>query len=435
MNSDVKPDGSCELSSELLLAGCRLLRPDHTIGEGDILVRDGLIAEIGKGIRPSGDAVVKRLQGALVMPGIFNAHGHTAMTLLRGLGCGLPLDRWLNEAIFPVEAKLTRRDVEVGVRWGVAEMLSGGTVCVADMYDFQDAGGRVFEETGFKANICRVGLNVAGRLEDCVDFTKRWMDGCHRGVVADVCIHSEYLTDERFCRELAAANREMGRPLHVHVSETRREHDECISRHGMTPTAYLADVGLLDFGGYAAHCVWATDDDFRIMREHGVTLVHNPSSNMKLGSGFARIATAMELGVNVALGTDGCASNDNLNMFEEMHIAALVHKGLAHDPAVLSAADVIDMATVNGARALGRTNSGEVAVGRCADLCVIDLEKPHLQPAVDIPNAIVYCAQASDVTMTIVDGRILYDGGKYASIDIERARADIMDASRRLLHG
>lgn len=428
-------DGIGGSPCELLLSGCRFMRPDHTIGEGDILIRDGVISAIGSGIEPSADSAARRLNGALVIPGLFNAHGHTAMTLLRGLGGGLPLDRWLNEAIFPVEAKLTRRDVSAGVRWGVAEMLSCGTVCVADMYDFQGVGGKVFEEAGFKANICRVGLSVAGRLEDCVDFTKGWMAECHGGVVADICIHSEYLTDERFCRELAAANREMRRPLHVHVSETRREHDECIARHGKTPMAYLADVGLLDFGGYAAHCVWATDDDFRIMRERGVTLVHCPSSNMKLGSGFARIPTAMELGVNVALGTDGCASNDNLNMFEEMHIAALVHKGLAHDPAVLTAAEVMDMATVNGARALGRTNSGEVAVGRCADLCVVDFDRPHLQPAMDMLNALVYSAQASDVTMTIVDGRILYESGNYASIDVERVRADLMDASRRLFGG
>lgn len=419
----------------LVLLGCRFLRPDHSVGEGDILIRNGEIVQIGQGAAVPRDATVRQLHGKLVMPGLINVHGHTAMTLLRGLGGGLPLGRWLEEAIFPVEARLTPKDVEAGVRWGVVEMLAGGTVCVADMYDFADVSGRVYEETGFKANICCVGRKVDGRLRDCVDFTDRWLKCEHGGVVVDLCIHSEYLTDEAFCRSLAAANRDMKRPLHVHVSETKREHDECIARHGKTPIAYLAEVGLLDYGGYAAHCVWATDDDFRIMRDFGVSLIHNPSSNMKLGSGFARVAAAKALGVNVALGTDGCASNDNLNLFEEMHIAALIHKGISHDPTVLSAEDVLDMATVNAARALGRSGSGTVEVGSRADLCVIDLDRPHLTPAIDIPNLLVYSAQASDVVMTIVEGRILYDDGRYPTIDLEAAKEDIVASSRRLLRG
>ena len=419
--------------NSLLLKNCRILLPDHSVLDGDLLVENGAIAAVGEvpeGVRAS---ETKNLRGALVMPGLVNAHGHTAMTLVRGLGGGLPLKRWLEEAIFPVEAKMTPADIEAGVTWGVMEMLAGGTTCVADMYDFPEAGGRAFENAGFKANVCRVGLNfVEGRLAECVDFTRAWNAFGHAGVVADACIHSEYLTDAGFCRELAAANRELKRPLHVHVSETRREHEECMARHGKTPVAYLADTGLLDHGAYAAHCVWASDDDFRIMREYGVTLVHNPSSNMKLGSGFARIAAAMAAGVKIALGTDGCASNDNLNMFEEMHLAALVHKGIAQDPTVLKAGDVLDMATVNAARALGRTDTGLIEVGWRADLCVVDLDRPHLAPALDIPNLLVYSAQASDVVMTIVDGVILYDGGEFSSIYAEKAKYEFLSAVRRI---
>ncbi len=419
----------------LLLKNCRILLPDHTVADGNILVNRGAIAAIGE--IPDGVQVseTKDLNGALVMPGLVNAHGHTAMTLLRGLGSGLPLKRWLEEAIFPVEAKMTPQDIEAGVTWGIMEMLAGGTTCVADMYDFPESGGMAFANAGFKANICRVGLNfVEGRLSECVDFTRSWNARSVTGVVADVCIHSEYLTDAGFCRELAVANRGLKRPLHVHVSETRREHEECIARHGKTPVAYLADTGLLDSGAYAAHCVWATDDDFRIMRDLGVTLVHNPSSNMKLGSGFARIAAARAAGVNVALGTDGCASNDNLNMFEEMHLASLVHKGIAQDPTVLSAGDVLDMATVNAARAIGRTDTGSIEVGKRADLCVVDLDRPHLSPALDIPNLLVHSVQASDVVMTIVDGTILYDRGEFMSIYAEKAKYDFLSSVRRL-HG
>jgi 5-methylthioadenosine/S-adenosylhomocysteine deaminase len=194
----------------------------------------------------------------------------------------------------------------------------------------------------------------------------------------------------------------------------------------------LADTGLLDYGAYAAHCVWCTDEDFEIMREKGVTLVHNPTSNMKLGSGFARIPAALAAGVNVALGTDGCASNDNLDMFEEMHLASLIHKGNMHDPTVLSAWDVIEMATINGARALGRGDTGVIAVGKAADFCVVDLNKPHLVPALDIPNLIVHSMHASDVVMTVVDGEILYDSGQFMTVNQDRARFDFECAVRGL---
>ena len=393
------------------LENCWMVLPGHKVGYGDIVVEGEEIA-----------AVVVRQQAygnkgsRLVMPGLINCHGHTAMTLVRGLGSGLPLQRWLEEAVFPVEAKMTPEDVYAGTAWGVREMLAGGTTCVADMYDFPGDCARAFCEGGMKARVCRVGLGfVPGRLEECVEFT-RGFNGQqaydNKGVVADICVHSEYLTDEQFCKGLAEANKELKRPLHVHVSETEREHNECIARHGKTPIAYLAETGILDHGGYAAHGVWCTDDDFRIMADKGVSLVHNPTSNMKLGSGFARIARAMELGVNVALGTDGCASNDNLDMFEEMHLCSLIHKGLAKDPTVLSAWDVIDMATVNGAKALGMSDTGEIAVGKKADLCVVDLDRIHLTPCLDIPNLIVNSMHASDVVETIVDGRVVYEKAK-----------------------
>ena len=394
------------------IENCWMIQPGHKVGFGDIEIEGETIAAVE--LREPSTAVEGN---RLVLPGLINCHGHTAMTLVRGLGSGLPLQRWLEEAIFPVEAKMTPEDVYAGTAWGVREMLSGGTTSVADMYDFPGDCARAFEAGGMKARVCRVGLNfVPGRLEECVEFTRKWNVASGRDaacplVASDLCIHSEYLTDEAFCRGLAEANKELKRPLHVHVSETEKEHRECIERHGKTPIAYLAETGILDHGGYAAHCVWCTDDDFRIMAEKGVSLIHNPTSNMKLGSGFARIKRAMELGVNVALGTDGCASNDNLDMFEEMHLASLIHKGLAKDPTVLSAWDVIDMATVNGAKALGMKDTGEIAVGKKADLCVADLDAYHLipHPSSLLPNLIVNSMHASDVVMTVVDGKVVYE--------------------------
>ncbi len=412
-----------------------LVLPGRRTAKGDVLVgSDGRIVSVGT-VAPDDarSAEVRDCTGMLVMPGLVNCHGHTAMTLVRGLGGGLPLQRWLEEAIFPVEAKMTPDDVYAGAVWGILEMLAGGTTTVADMYDFPgEAMGRALRETGMRGRVCRVGLSfVPGRLDDCISFTRSFNGQSPREpVLADLCIHSEYLTDEPFCRSLAAANRDLQRPVHLHVSETKKEHEECVARHGKTPIAYLADTGLLDFGGYAAHCVWCTDDDFRIMAERGVSLVHNPTSNMKLGSGFARIPRAMELGVNVALGTDGCASNDNLDMFEEMHLASLIHKGVAHDPTVLSPWDVVEMATANGAKALGIADAtGSIEVGRDADLAIVDLSSPHLAPCLDVANLIVHSMHASDVVATYCRGRLVYERSRGIPDD---ARRSFLEAVARL---
>lgn len=417
-----------------VIENCWMILPGHKVGYGDLEIEGERISNIT--LR---NQATEKSNNRLVLPGLMNCHGHTAMTLVRGLGGGLPLQRWLEEAIFPVEAKMRPEDVYAGTAWGVREMLAGGTTSVADMYDFPGDCARAFAEGGMKARVCRVGLGfVPGRLNDCIEFTRSF-NSSHAPhpsslVAADLCIHSEYLTDEAFCRGLAEANKELKRPLHVHVSETEKEHNECIARHGKTPIAYLAETGLLDHGGYAAHCVWCTDDDFRIMAEKGVSLIHNPTSNMKLGSGFARVPRAMELGVNVALGTDGCASNDNLDLFEEMHIASLIHKGLAKDPTVLSAWDVVDMATVNGAKALGLSDTGEIAVGKKADLCVVDLDKPHLTPCLDIPNLVVNSMHASDVAETWVDGKMVYKKSK-AGVEVElptATRTEFLEAVKRI---
>ena len=399
-----------------------MLLPGRKVGFGTIETEDDAISSVS--LREPGKS------DRLVLPGLVNCHCHAPMTLLRGVGGGLPLKRWLEEAIFPLEAKLTDEDVHAGALWGAMEMLAGGTTTVADMYEWNYQ--HAFLEAGMRARVTTVGrLGAPGRLAECIERTRSWnertRDEARGDVYMDICVHSEYLTDEHFCRELAAANRELGRRLHVHVSETRREHEECVARHGKTPIAYLADTGLLDRGGYAAHCVWCTDDDFRIMAERDVSLVHNPTSNMKLGSGFARIVRAMELGVNVALGTDGTASNDNLDMFEEMHLASLIHKGIANDPTVLSPWDVVEMATKNGAKALGRGDIGEIAVGRKADFCIVDLDRPHLLPAHDLANLVVHSMHSGDVVQTVVGGRTVYDaslgGDAFVGCPVPRAAA------------
>ena len=457
---------------KILFEGADLLlrrRSGYKVLRNAFLGVDGeYIDYIGK-TRPEGEyGLTKDMRGKLLMPGLVNAHGHSAMTLLRGAGSGLPLDRWLNEAIFPVEEKLTPKDIEIGNTWAIMEMLASGTTQVADMYDFPFAGALAYAKAGMKVNLCRVGLCFDPSLEpgewprtaECINFInvmngsadlnpeairelpgtekrgslpKVIRDAVRAGrIKADFCLHSEYLTTEKFDEAISQANSVMKTRVHIHVSETEKEHRECMQRHGKTPTQFLEDLGIMDQPCYFAHCVWCTDEDLKIMAEKGATLVHNPSSNLKLGSGIARTADALRAGVNVALGTDGCASNNNLNMFEEMHLAALLPKGFMKDPTVLTAEQVLDMATVNGAKALGRPDTGILKKGMKADIIALDMSAPHLRPTGDIPSLLVYSAQASDVCMTMVDGRILYEDGSYTTIDSARVEKAFMKTVKRL---
>ena len=446
-----------------------LLRNDgYKVTDGYLGVNGEYIDYIGTEAPEAEYDSVKDMKGKLLMPGLVNIHGHSAMTLVRGAGSGLPLDRWLNEAIFPVEANMTPEDIVLGDRLAIMEMLAGGTTQVADMYDFPLAGAFAYADTGMKVNLCRVGLcfdpslepgawprtaeciNLVNILNGKVDMNEELireipeakklgglpdfvMDAVKAGrVTGDFCLHSEYLTTDKFVRAIEEANRTMKARIHVHVSETKKEHEECIARHGKTPVQYLNDMGILENPTYAAHCVWVSDEDMEIMKSKNFTVAHNPTSNLKLGSGVARISKMLSMGINVGLGTDGVASNNNLNMWEEMHLAALLQKGVNYDPTLVSDAQIIDMATVNGAKALGRSDTGELAEGKKADIIAIDLDKPHLIPAFDIPALLVYSVQASDVCMTMVDGKVLYENGEYFTIDAEKAKYELNKAAERL---
>ena len=233
-------------------------------------------------------------------------------------------------------------------------------------------------------------------------------------------------------KQIAEANHELKRNVNIHVSETKKEHEECKERRGMTPIQYLDSCGLFEENTYCAHCVWVEDDDIRLMKEKKVSAIFNPTSNCKLASGFAPIDKMKNYGVNVGIGTDGVASNNNLNMFEELHIASLLIKNCCADATKASAEEILKMATVNGARALGRYDTGEIKVGKKADIIAISMDSPHMFPAFDIPNILVYSAQASDVIMTMVDGNILYEKGEFLTIDAEMAKADVEASLKRL---
>lgn len=382
----------------------------------------------------------KDMSGKLLMPGLVNCHTHTSMVLLRGIGAGLPLQEWLFGAVFPIETRLTAEDIAAASRYAMLEMLRGGTTSFTDMYFFPRETAKAVIESGMRARI--------NRLVQCFDDAQRpednpmipeslalfeEFDGAADGRLGvDFCIHAEYTCKPQTVRYYSALAKERGVRMHLHLAETEREVAECRARWGKSPAAWFAELGTFDVPTNAAHCVWLDEEDIELLRAHGVTAVHNPTSNLKLGSGFAPVRELLDAGVNVALGTDGTASNNNLNLFEEMHLAAVMHAGYHRDPTRISAAEVLDMATVNGARAQGDADRGVLAVGQRADVIALDLSAIHLYPNFDTPALLTCAAQADDVCMTMVDGRILYENGAYLTLDEEKIRAEMRAAVKRL---
>ena len=417
---------------KLLLKNCDILAAD---GGGYRWLKDAYLGIDGSVIdyigqsRPQGDYDrEKDMTGRLLAPGLINCHGHTAMTLLRGVGSDLPLQEWLFEKMMPIEDKFTARDIQVGNALALLEMISTGTTSYSDMYFHADTAVENAVAAGIKANLCRPNqcfnpeetYAQNTRAQESIQLFKDCNGMADGRVLIDFSIHAEYTNFPHIVEAYSADCKALGGRMHIHLSETKKEHDECVAKYGKTPARWFNDLGTFDSPTFAAHCVWVTEEDMALMREKGVSPVHNPTSNMKLGSGFAPIPRMLELGLNVALGTDGAASNNNLNMMEEMHLAAVLHNGFTHDPTLMKPAQVLNMATRNGARLQGRSDTGSLAVGKKADIIAIDLTRPHLFPNIDPLALMTYSAQGSDVVMTMVDGRILYENGEFLTLDADR---------------
>ncbi len=388
----------------------------------------------------------KDMRGKLLIPGLINCHCHAAMTLLRGLGSDLPLDRWLFEAVFPVEDRMKTDDFMAGNELAVLEMLASGVTSFSDMYMEPQTLIELNEQVGMKVNLTRVVQAFDPdeppeknfRIPESLALFDQFHGSQNGRVRVDFGVHAEYTINDavtRYYADQIRPYREKGARVQLHLSETRKEHEECVGRHGLTPAAWFERMGIFDLPAAAAHCVWCTPADLDILKAHGVYPIHNPTSNLKLGSGFAPVPEMMERGLRVALGTDGAASNNNLNMFEEMHIAAIGMNGYLMDPELMPPSAILRMVTVNGARLQGRDDTGCLAAGMKADVAAVDMDKPHLYPAFDPLPMLVYAAQASDVVMTMVDGKILYENGEYLTIDREKAMFDAKQAVKRLYGG
>ncbi len=428
----------------MLFANIKVMGPDMDCKDGMWVAVEGeAISYIGDSA-PEGDfGEVYDGRGKVLMPGLVNSHTHATMTLLRGYGENLPLQRWLQEKIWPFEAKIDDESALWATKLAIAEMLRFGTVSFSDMYLFDEARVQAVGESGIKANLSR-GILAFDPTVEYRDMPDRQIieslvadyHGAFDGrLKVEIGPHAEYDTSEKALRGVAEQAAEHGLGIHIHVSETRSEHLECMSRHGgMTPVAYLESIGLLDMPLTAAHCVWATDADLTILAEHDATVATCPASNLKLGSGIASTSRFVESGVNLGIGTDGVSSNNALNIFRDMYLAAIAHKGDELDPLGVTAADVLKAATIGGMRAQRREGCGTVEVGARADLVVVDLDLPWTTPADDIASTLVYSLQGTEVVLTMVDGRICYRDGDWPTIDVEKAKA-VTRASRERIIG
>lgn len=398
------------------------------IPDAEILIEGNTIAFAGKRADApefEADETIDG-KGALAMPGLCNLHTHTPMTLLRSVGSDLPLDRWLNEAIFPVEKHLTDDAVRAGTDLGILEMLRYGTTSFNDMYMHMDMEAEAVRDSGMRALL---GHGIVDFDESCndllpnIDLIEKWNHAADDRIRVSLAPHSEGATTQKLLERVREAAETYHVPIHIHVSETKLDFDGSLSRRGLTPPQYLEKLGLMEHPVLAAHCVWATDEDIELFARRGVTILHNPISNLKLASGVAPIAKMLKAGCKVALGTDGVASNDNLNLWEEIKLMPMLQKGTMRDPTVVSPAQTIAAATSVGARALGYENLGLLKEGYLADLILLDISGAHMCPCNDLESHLVYSAQGSDVVLTMVNGKVLYHDGVYPTMDAKRIQA------------
>ena len=376
----------------------------------------------------------------LMIPGMVNTHTHVPMTLLRGYGENLPLDRWLNERIFPYEHCLDADSVYAASLLGIAEMLRFGVTSFTEMYDHCGEIARAVFESGICANISRgvlcfddSELSELQSFRESKELYDTWHNAGDGRIKADMCIHGEYTSTPKVVSAMAEYAHSLGCHMHIHLAETKKEFEECIERHGVTPTEYMEQMGVFKNPTTAAHCVYLTDEDIAILAQNRVTAAHCPLSNLKLGSGVARISDMQKQGVNIALGTDGCASNNNLNLLEEVKLTSVLHKGITGDAAICTPTEVMRFATENGAISQGRTDTGCLKVGNKADFAVLSCDGIYWYPSHDKLNDLVYAAQGTDVVMTVVNGKILYRNGEFYTIDIEKAKAEVKQHNKQIL--
>jgi len=375
-------------------------------------------------------------EGKLALPGFINAHTHVPMTGLRGVGGDRDLFAWLHEEIFPAEGRMTGDDVYWLSMLGIAEMIRNGVTVFADMYNFEGQVAQAVADTGIRASLSRGILSGDGeeeRFAEAKELYDTWHGKAEGRIRTMMSAHAVYTCTDKTLVRIRNMAKEMGVPIHIHISETAKEVTDCIREHKRTPPRYLHDLGLFDVPILAAHCVHVDEADMNLMAEHTVKAVHNPVSNLKLGSGIAPVPQMLKKGICVALGTDGASSNNNLSVLRELKEAALIHKGAAMDPTLVTAAEACRMATVNGAKALSWTDEiGTLEVGKKADLILLDITAPHWTPVQEPCAGLAYAAQEGDINTVIVDGNVLMENRELVNMDLAEITAKAQEIRDRI---
>lgn len=411
-----------------------------TIEKGLIAIKNGKITHLRK---EAGAPKIKAQKiidgrGKVATSGLVNCHTHVAMTVFRGTAEDQKLSEWLKKTIWPLEAKLKPRDVYDGALLGCLEMIKSGTTCLADMYFHEEMVAKAVEKAGLRA-VLAPGLMEAGgekELRKSVEFVRKYHGYANGRINACLGPHAVYTCSPDFLTKVREEASAVKVGIHIHLAESKEMMRSVKEKYGFTEVEILERVGFLKSDVLAAHCIYLTQEEMRLMAKHKVKVAYNPVANMKLALGVAKIKDLMDLGVTVGIGTDGPASNNDLDMFGNMKIAALLQKLQYMDPTVLPAQKVLEMATIDGARALALERAvGSLEVGKRADIILLDFRKPHLTPLHNVYANIVYSARGSDVDSVIVDGNMLMEEREVKTLDeeevMERAQKTASDLSTR----
>ncbi len=429
--------------SDILIQGATVLTMeshDSIIADGEIAIAGNRIISAGaRGSSPADFRAARVIDGSgmVAMPGLINCHTHAAMTMLRSYADDMPLMKWLNEKIWPLEEKLQRDDFYWGSMLCCLEMIKSGTTAFADMYFEMDQVARAVEASGIRACLSRgmigFGPDAGKAVDESIELVEKWHGGANGRITAMFGPHAPYTCPPDYLKQVAGLSAKYGVGIHIHVAETMDESEKIKAQYGLTPVRHLDALGLFEGPVLAAHCVHLDQEDIEILARKKVGVVHCPESNMKLASGISPVAGLIKAGALVALGTDGAASNNNLDMMEEMHTAALLQKVAAGDPMVLPSFETLKIATHNGALALGLKDLGLIKTGMTADLILVDFRKPHLYPRHDLAAHLVYAAQSADVDTVIINGEIVMEGRKVLTMDEEEVMERAQECADRLV--
>ncbi len=411
--------------------------------DGAVAIRGNTIAAVGPAAELAARFTPTRVidaGNAVILPGMVNAHTHVAMTIFRGLADDLPLDVWLKEHIWPAEARyLSPETVRWGAQLGAIELIRSGATTLCDMYFFEDDVARALKAVGMRAVLGQgvldfptpQGLDVDANLAYAAHFLQTWQGDPL--IVPAIAPHAPYTVSAELQQRCFALAHRYHAPIHTHLSESKAEVEGIRRQYGANPIVYLDRLGVLDSNVIAAHCVWVTRDEIAILAERGVGVSHNPRSNLKLGSGVAPVPRLLAADVAVGLGTDGAASNNRLDLFAELDLAALVHKGVDLDPLAVDAPAALAMATIGGARAVKLDHLiGSLEVGKRADVVVVGLDHTHLTPLYDPLSHLAYAARGSDVRTVVIDGRVVLDEGRITTVDEVEVRREVAAIAHRI---